>query len=91
MKQEGLNWAQRANVALGAARGLAYLHDEAEPPVCTSVAYSGHLTLARAMAQTSDYVSHCSLHPSAAAVLRSTKAATMGHCRLLLDDTHVVQ
>lgn len=33
MKNEGLNWAQRANVALGAARGLAYLHDEAEPPV----------------------------------------------------------
>lgn len=33
LKGEGLNWAQRANVALGAARGLAYLHDEAEPPV----------------------------------------------------------
>ena len=37
MKQDGLNWAQRANVALGAARGLAYLHDEAEPPVCTQL------------------------------------------------------
>ena len=33
LKQEGLNWAQRVHVALGAACGLAYLHDEAEPPV----------------------------------------------------------
>jgi len=33
LREKGLGWAARVNVALGAALGLAYLHDQAEPPV----------------------------------------------------------
>lgn len=28
-----LDWSKRINIALGAARGLAYLHDHADPPI----------------------------------------------------------
>lgn len=31
--QEGLDWCGRMKLALGAAKGLEYLHDKAEPPI----------------------------------------------------------
>lgn len=33
LREKGLGWAARIHVTLGAALGLAYLHDHAEPPV----------------------------------------------------------
>ena len=32
-KRTPLSWVQRAHIAVGAAQGLAYLHDLADPPV----------------------------------------------------------
>jgi hypothetical protein len=32
-KKTPLSWVQRAHIAVGAAQGLAYLHDLADPPV----------------------------------------------------------
>ena len=32
-KKTPLTWVQRAHIAVGAAQGLAYLHDLADPPV----------------------------------------------------------
>ena len=32
-KRTPLTWVQRAHIAVGAAQGLAYLHDLADPPV----------------------------------------------------------
>ncbi len=50
MKREGLKWAQRAKVALCAARGLAYLHDQAEPPVSYSLPSSLLCTISNSLA-----------------------------------------
>ena len=75
-----LTWMQRVKIAVGAARGLAYLHEKAEPPIIHRYIKSSNIMLFDDdVAKIADFdLSNQS--PDAAARLHSTRVlGTFGY------------